>query len=660
MSTIYLIEGENTNGSAQDDIIYDYQYTFDNQFYYLWLSNSINAGAGNDTIYASNISNTVNGGDGIDTIKFQNFNSLYYSQNYGVKVDLGADIDPNITSGEVTAGKDISGSYTFYFPNNANPDAPPPEAKIYNIENVVGSALADRIDGNYLNNVLSGGAGNDVIYGQDGDDTLSGDDGDDTLYGGAGNDILNGGAGNNIIYGGGGFDSISWTTGFNIYDGGDSGNILYLTDLYALAPNTVSTKIVLQEIAAEGYYQTYNDPSHAAVVWAGKIFNIDNITGSLVSDEIIGNSFRNSLYGNLGNDWLYGKGGSDTLSGGDGDDYLFGGEGNDILIGAKGLDYLYGENGIDTADYHINYIDLLNPNPITTFDLINGTVTSTSSNVGNDFLSSIENIEGTYSIDNITGNLVANILRGYEGNDFIRGMGGNDTLDGGDGVDTVSYLDAVVAGVNINLTTMTATSSDINVGNDVILNFENVKGSNFADTITGNTLNNILEGFAGNDTFYWSGGNDIYDGGAGTDTLSAQNQSAGVTIDFNKITSIEKVIGSSGNDNILAIPNLITDIFVATGGGGFDKFSFNLNSNIKLFATITDFTPNSGVAAAFSRDTLVFDVANPATASVVSSLTNVNGTISTLVKVVAPTGVYAEITLLGNISPITAADYSFI
>ena len=48
---------------------------------------------------------------------------------------------------------------------------------------------------------------------------------------------------------------------------------------------------------------------------------------------------------------------------------------------------------------------------------------------------------------------------------------------------------------------------------------ENVLGTNFDDTITGNAANNVLKGFGGNDRFTLATGNDTVDGGTGTDTV---------------------------------------------------------------------------------------------------------------------------------------------
>ena len=65
------------------------------------------------------------------------------------------------------------------------------------IENLAGSAYDDVLAGDRRDNVLNGHAGNDKLYGGPGggDDTLSGGSGDDSLFGGLGMDMLTGQAG---------------------------------------------------------------------------------------------------------------------------------------------------------------------------------------------------------------------------------------------------------------------------------------------------------------------------------------------------------------------------------------------------------------------------------------------------------------------------------
>ncbi len=119
--------------------------------------------------------------------------------------------------------------------------------------------------------------------------------------------------------------------------------------------------------------------------------------------------------------------------------------------------------------------------------------------------------------DTLIGGAGNDQLYGGGGNDLLDGGVGGDYLDGGAGTDTATYSNST-AGVTVNLTTNLQTSTG-DASGDWLANFENVIGSAFADTLTGNSSNNTLDGGAGDDTFAASGGVDTIIGGAGNDVL---------------------------------------------------------------------------------------------------------------------------------------------
>ena len=84
------------------------------------------------------------------------------------------------------------------------------------ISEIAGSARADFISGNDLDNVISGNAGDDVLIGGYGNDTLNGGAGDDTLYGELDNDTITGGDGDDRLFGGRGDDTLD--SGAGSYD----------------------------------------------------------------------------------------------------------------------------------------------------------------------------------------------------------------------------------------------------------------------------------------------------------------------------------------------------------------------------------------------------------------------------------------------------------
>lgn len=100
------------------------------------LSNLLFAGAGN---------NVLNGGDGIDTVSY--LNGLATGSTTGVTVSLA------LSGAQATVR---SGSDT-----------------LVSIENLIGSALGDRLSGNDAVNTLNGGAGNDTLTGGGGNDVFA-------------------------------------------------------------------------------------------------------------------------------------------------------------------------------------------------------------------------------------------------------------------------------------------------------------------------------------------------------------------------------------------------------------------------------------------------------------------------------------------------------
>lgn len=125
----------------------------------------------------------------------------------------------------------------------------------------------------------------------------------------------------------------------------------------------------------------------------------------------------------------------------------------------------------------------------------------------------------------VIGNDGDNTIFGNAGNNSIRGGLGDDTLNGGDATDWVDYR-AATGAVQVNLASRSATGAD---GTDFVTNFENIRGSDFGDTLTGNNLTNVLRGFGGNDTLDGGVGRDQMEGGLGNDTYVVDNALDAVT-----------------------------------------------------------------------------------------------------------------------------------
>jgi len=180
------------------------------------------------------------------------------------------------------------------------------------------------------------------------------------------------------------------------------------------------------------------------------------------------------------------------------------------------------------------------------------------------------------------------------------------------GNDTVDYSHvAGPTGVTVNLTTSSNSGA---AAGDIFLSIENLRGSRFDDSLTGDGNNNVLEGGSGNDTL---------NGGGGNDTASYEHAGSGVTVSL-MLQGISQATGGAGNDTLSNIDNLrgsgFNDTLIGdsnaniltggiggdhlTGGLGADTFRYisTLDSqpNASLRDTITDFTHADGDKIDFS------------------------------------------------------------
>jgi Ca2+-binding RTX toxin-like protein len=471
----------------------------------------IDGDAGDDIVDGGTGDDIINGGTGNDTVTYANVTGG------GVTVDLS-----NISGGSNAQGGGGS---------SAGNDT------LSNVENVIGSAFSDTITGDGNANVLSGLGGNDVIDG------------------GAGNDVIDGGAGNDTV-------TYANVTGAGV---------------------TVDLSDISGGSNAQG-----KAGSNAG---NDTLSNIENIIGSAFFDTLTGNGSANVIDGGAGNDVLGGGGGADTLTGGSGNDAIDGGADNDMIDGGAGDDVIDGGAGNDT----VTYAGVTGAGVTVDLSDISGGTNAqgdVDSDAGDDTLSNVENIIGSAFSDTIAGDGNANVLSGLGGNDVIDGGGGadslsggggddtinggdgndlidggsgNDIIDGGAGNDTVTYAGVTGAGVTVDLSDISgspnaAGDASSSAGNDTLSNVENIVGSAFSDTITGDGNANVLSGL---------GGNDVIDGGGGADTLT----------------------GGGGND-------------VLTGGADADTFVFGTGFGND---TITDFVTGTDKIDLSALGTLTFD-----------------------------------------------------
>ena len=194
-------------------------------------NNVIDGGEGDDSLYGDGGDDVLDGGEGWDEL------------NGGSDDEDGDTVDYSDAPGAVVVS---------LFDSKADEDGWGSEDRLWNIENVIGSAYGDEIEGSEGDNRLEGRGGNDSIYGGAGEDTLNGGDGDDELDGGS---------------------------SYYCWDEEDD------TVDYSDAPDAVAVSL-----------------------WAGKatggagndtLWNFENVIGSAFDDYIEGNSDSNALMGDF-------------------------------------------------------------------------------------------------------------------------------------------------------------------------------------------------------------------------------------------------------------------------------------------------------------------------------------------------------------------------
>jgi len=261
---------------------------------------------------------------------------------------------------------------------------------------------------------------------------------------------------------------------------------------------------------------------------------------------------------------VHGGPGNDTLLGGDAarGDFLGGDEDDDTIRGLGGDDTLYGVFGDDTLDGGPGkdaamyadapdgaHVDLSQKGPQDT-------------GMGTDTLTDVEGLEGSDEADTLTGDAGPNTLTGGQGDDTLDGRGGDDVLDGGADADTVSYARAP-AGVNANLTAGAATGGD---GTDTLSEVENLVGSPFDDTLTGDALPNAITGLKGADTISALGGTDSVDArDANPDRVSCGTETDSAKADQR---SVDTVNADCENVDFLPEPTPAPENGNGTGTGG--------------------------------------------------------------------------------------------
>ena len=354
------------------------------------------------------------------------------------------------------------------------------------IENAIGGSGDDQLYGNGVNNEIKGLAGDDVIDGGEGDADVS-------VYRGARSDYVVTKTADNTytvrdtVAGRDGTDTIRNVEFLAFSNGkfavasfvGAMAGTTYkwsaLTNNQSIAFDPARDKLIFDEVTISasrlgilfGGGGLTGVPAYITFTYASKSFTISgidfkalttsNVTfadGSLllIGDNTVGTStddLANILNGSSYNDKIYALGGDDTIDGGAGDDWvLYDNSPSGVEVNlATGLarDGWNGGNGLPAQG-------------------------------GTDYLSNIENVEGSNYGDNLTGN---------GANNQFRGLSGDDTIDGGAGTDTAYYSGTSRDYIITKLANGSYTVQDKVAGRDGKDTLTNIERLGFGDSLFG-------------------------------------------------------------------------------------------------------------------------------------------------------------------------------
>ena len=534
----------------------------------------LEGGAGDDTLEGEEGDDTLEGGLGADMIDGGTHTDgigdtvSYASSTSAVDITL-ADTAGDAATISATAGDDAFGDTVTNVENiigSAQADT------------LTGNSKDNRIQGGEGADTIRGGGGNDVISGGLGDDALlDGGAGNDTLDGGAGDDTLEGGGGEDTLAGGDGADTYIYYYDFALglvrRDGKDTiedvdaiGSTaintlrLYITHTVTTTAVTLSEKLsevgvefIKERVDVGGVTKTFftikfNSDSENYIRINPELINQGKLSLEIFENpdaptptpaQIVDNIALTALFDGIGFKYkatdLVGErfDGSFSSDGKPLDSVSFVDSNDGVIVdlGDELGEQATVSGGHAAGDILINIRDLVGSavgDELTGSNLAN----NLDGGLGNDILKGEggdDLLEGGDGDDTLEGGDGDDTLEGDAGDDTLEGGGGEDIIDGGthtDGIgDTVSYESSTSA-VDITLVDgadaeaiISATAGDDAFG-DVVTNVENIIGSAQADTLTGNTGDNIIRGLAGNDEINGGAGDDTLEGGGGDDALA--------------------------------------------------------------------------------------------------------------------------------------------
>ncbi len=528
----------------------------------------IDSGTGDDTVDGSGGDDDISSGDGAD----------FVTGGTGADTIDGGDGDDTL----------IGGSENDEINSGAGADQ------------VAGGTGADTITNASGEDTIDAGSGDDSVVGSDDAETIAGGSGDDTILGGGGDDVITGDNGAELGTYAGSLDSFNFNAGNS--STGDTGNgtigsFAYYNNIGTSSDGTpISARLTITDAGDPNIAVEFNNnsvylnrdgqaDSGTSVQLQFEFFNavtgepvqidgtftfqdVDTTAESVTANSTDVTSISTSadpltdLSVINDGDQLGAESDSSSSQNPDQDHWAqFAVDGQQTIVftvTSRGAGTNY---GFTSADF---------TNPATTVAPVAGSYDDLiDAGAGNDTVYGGEGddtIDGGADNDSLYGeagddSLIGGTNNGADANYLIGGEGA-DTLDGSaGGWDIAAYYDAT-SGVAVSGATGGSAGE---AAGDVLIDIEQIDGSEFDDTIAGGSTVLEIKGFGGNDeitggsndeTIYGGDGNDTVFGNGGNDTILGEDGNDSLDGDAGDDSidggiGDDTLIGDAGNDTLI-------------------------------------------------------------------------------------------------------------